>query len=319
MPIKKAIITAAGRGARLFPAAETVQKAMLPIEDRDGLSKPAIQIIAEEALASGIEELCIVCAPGDEKVYLQRLRLLRGNLAHSFRSTDWAQTETRHIDQLLQCLHFCVQDEPRGYGHAVYCAKDFVKDESFLLLLGDHLYISHHPELRCARQLLDLAEAEACSVSAVNPTPEHLIGNYGTLTGRRFPHRAGVYQIERILEKPSLSLAEQALLTPGLRVGHYLCFFGMHVLAPSIFDYLEEGMEQSGANGEMLLTPAQQELADREKYLALEIKGQRYDMGVRLGLIRAQIALGLAGTQRDQVLSMILETLAQSPPAPCAP
>ncbi len=310
MKIRKAVITAAARGERLYPVADTVQKAMLPVVDTDGLHKPVIQIIAEEAFAGGIEEICVVCAPGDGPRYLQAFQSLRDNLLQSHQGSDWARSQAARIDHLLNRLQFVEQSEPRGYGHAVLCARAFVKDEPFLLLLGDYLYVSNLPGKRCAQQLVDLAAGANCSVAAVNPTAEHLIGRYGTLTGKHVAGAPGVYQIEKIIEKPSLSLAELELQTPGLRRGYYLCFFGMHVLMPSVFAILEAHGAQPG--GTLALTPALQQLAEREKYLALEVKGNRYDMGKKFGWLQAQVALGLAGQAHHETLSTLVEMLAEA-------
>ena len=310
MRIKKAVITAAARGERLYPVADTIQKAMLPVVDIDGLHKPVIQIIIEEAFASGIEEICIVCAPGDGKRYIDAFASLRDNLVKSFKSVDWAKEEAEKIDQLLSRIQFAEQQEARGYGHAVYCAKEFVNNEPFLLLLGDYLYVSYLSQKRCAAQLIDLATKEACSVSAVNPTIEHQIHRYGTLTGKHLPNSEGVYQIEKLIEKPSLSTAELELQTPGLRAGYYLCFFGIHVFTPLVFELLEKETKKEDAN--ILLTPVLQNLAVTEKYLALEVKGKRYDLSRKNGLLRAQIALGLAGDAHDETLTTIVELLAEA-------
>lgn len=310
MKIKKAVITAAARGERLYPVADTIQKAMLPVVDVDGIHKPVIQIIAEEAFASGVEEICIVCAPGDGERYINAFTSLRDNLIKSFRSVDWAKEEAGKIDHLLNCLKFAEQKEPLGYGHAVYCARPFVNNEPFLLLLGDYLYTAANGQKRCAAQLIELASQQECSVSAVNPTIEHQISRYGTLTGKQLANNSGVYQIEKIIEKPSLSAAELELQTPGLRAGYYLCFFGMHVFTPSIFNLLEDEIKKDGSN--TLLTPSLQRLAANEKYLALEVKGRRYDLSRKHGLLRAQIALGLAGEAHDETLSMLVELLAEA-------
>ena len=186
MQITKAVITAAGRGARQYPAADTVQKAMLPLVDRDGLTKPVLQIIAEEAIESGIEEICVVCAPGDEAVYRQQFRNYAALLHSAQGQSDWAEEQARRFVDLEQRLRFAVQPEPEGYGHAVWCARPFVGDEPCLLLLSDHVYVSSESR-RCARQLIELAAAEDCAVSAVQATREHLIHQYGTLAGRRLP------------------------------------------------------------------------------------------------------------------------------------
>ena len=310
MRIKKAVITAAARGERLYPVADTIQKAMLPVVDIDGLHKPVIQIIIEEAFASGIEEICIVCAPGDGQRYIDAFTSLRDNLVKSFKSVDWAKEEAEKIHQLLSRIQFAEQQEARGYGHAVYCAKEFVNNEPFLLLLGDYLYVSYLSQKRCAAQLIDLATKEACSVSAVNPTIEHQIHRYGTLTGKHLPNSEGIYQIEKLIEKPSLSTAELELQTPGLRAGYYLCFFGIHVFTPLVFELLEKEIKKDGAN--ILLTPVLQNLAVTEKYLALEVKGKRYDLSRKHGLLRAQIALGLAGDAHDETLTTIVELLAEA-------
>ncbi len=310
MNVRKAVITAAARGERLYPVADTIQKAMLPVIDTDGLQKPVIQAVAEEAFGSGIDEICVVGAPGDGERYVNAFTSLRDNLVRSFKNVDWARQEADKIDHFISRTQFVEQPEPLGYGHAVYCARNFVNNEPFLLLLGDYLYVSNLPGKRCAAQLIELATRENCSVSAVNPTIEHQIGRYGTLTGRHVPNQAGVYQIEKIIEKPSLSVAELELQTPGLRVGYYLCFFGMHVLTPSVFDSLEKDIAQGNQN--TLLTPTLQELAATETYLALEVKGNRYDLSGRTGLLRAQMALGLAGVAHDETLTSMVELLAEA-------
>ena len=312
MRIKKAIITAAARGERLYPVADTVQKAMLPVVDRDGLTKPAIQIIAEEAFSAGIEEICIVCAPGDEARYRQTFETLHDNLLKAFKNVSWAQRQAERIESLLDRLHFAVQEETLGFGHAVLCAKSFATDEPFLLLLGDHLYVSDLAEKSCARQLVEVAEQEQLSVSAVNPTPEHLIHKFGTLNGQLLPAHDGIYQVDKIVEKPSLSQAELELNIPGLRMGYYLCVFGMHALQPSIFSILETQFEQCQKQGkELQLTPALHQLALDQAYLALEMKGRRFDLSGSHGYLQAQLGLGLAGREKEEVLTTVLRLLAE--------
>lgn len=306
MHVRKAVITAAGRRSIQSTGSDTVQQAMLPIIDRDGLTKPVIQIIGEEAIESGIEEICVVCAPGDEPVYRQHLAGLRESLA-SQADAPWSAEQAKRLEDLDRRLRFAVQDRPEGYGHAVWCARAFVEQEPFLLLVSDHLYISGEKR-RCARQVLDLASEEACSVAGVQATREHLIHRYGTVAGRRLSGH--VFQIERMMEKPTPSVAEQMLHVPGLRVGHYLCFFGMHVLTPTVFEILEEHVARGRRDGGVIqLTPALQELAKRERYLAVQMNGRRYDIGVRYGVMEAQIALAMAGADRDEVLARLMEML----------
>lgn len=309
MQIRKAVITAAARGGRLYPVGDTVQKAMLPLADLDGVHKPVLQIIAEEAFESGIEEICLICAPGDEPRYIEAFQTLRENLAQAFSGVDWAKRQAAKIDFLLSRLTFVVQEKTLGYGHAVYCAKDFASGEPFLLLLGDHLYLSNTKQ-RCAKQLLQLAQEAHCSVSAVNATPEYLIGQYGTLTGAHLGGEQGVYTIERIIEKPSLSEAELSLMTPGLRAAHYLCFFGMHVLEANIFSLLETYMQSLPIGEDIQLTPALQALAQTNKYLAVQMKGRRFNLGTHYGWLEAQIAFGLQSQQSSELLTSIVNELA---------
>ncbi len=309
MEISRAVITAAGRGARQFPASDTVQKAMLPLVDRDGLTKPVLQIIAEEALDSGIEEICVVTAPGDEAVYRNHFRNYAANLRSTYKGIDWAEEQARRFDDLDQRLQFAVQPEPEGYGHAVWCARSFVQEEPFLLLLSDHLYITSETR-RCARQVIELAAAENCAVSAVQATREHLIHQYGTLTGRRVPQHPEIYAIEEIVEKPNPTLAELRLQVAGLRAGHYLCFFGMHVLTPVVFELLD-GLVRNNVRelGQIQLTTALNTLARQERYLALETRGSRFNLGVKFGVVEAQIALALGGVDRELILAHLLESI----------
>lgn len=309
MRITKAVITAAGRGARQYPAFDTVQKAMLPLVDRDGLTKPVLQIIAEEAIDSGIEEICVVTAPGDEGFYRRQFTTFAANLRSAYRGQAWAEDQASRMDDLLARLRFAEQAEPLGYGHAVWSARDFVAGQPFLLLLGDHVYVSKQ-ERRCARQLIDLAEAEGCSVSAVQSTREHLIHQYGTVSGRRDHERPEVYAIDEVIEKPNPTIAELRLQIPGLRAGHYLCFFGMHVLTPAVFELLGRLVgDISREPGPIQLTTALNELARRERYLALETSGSRYNLGVKFGGVEAQVAMALAGVDRQEMLTTLLESV----------
>ncbi len=309
MQISKAVITAAGRGARQYPASDTVQKVMLPLVDRDGVTKPVLQIIAEEAFESGIDEICVVSAPGDEDVYRGHFRNYAANLRSTYKGLDWAEDQARRIVHLEERLQFAVQPDPEGYGHAVWSARSFVAGAPFLLLLGDHLYLSAEPR-RCARQLIDLAAAENCSVSAVQSTREHLIHQYGTLTGRRQPQHPDIYAIDEIIEKPNPTLAELKLHVPGLRAGHYLCFFGMHVLTPVVFDLLDELVKDDVRElGQIQLTTALNALARKERYLALETRGSRFNLGVKFGVVEAQIALAMGGVDREAMLALLVESM----------
>jgi UTP--glucose-1-phosphate uridylyltransferase len=206
-------------------------------------------------------------------------------------------------------LHFVHQREPLGYGHAVYCARDFLGQDPFLHLVGDHLYVSRTGK-GCAQHLVEVAEAEECAVSAVETTREGLLSHYGAIGGQRLHGRQDLYRIETVVEKPTPTEAEQRLIVPGLRAGHYLSFFGMHALTPTVMDILGQQVQAAGDRGGVTLSDALAELAGREQYLALEASGWRYDVGVNYGLLIAQLALALSGQGRDEVLSRLLELLA---------
>jgi len=277
MRIGKAVITAAARGQNLLPLQTLV--------DRDGVAKSALRIILEEATSSGVEDVCLVVRPGDQSAYAAAA----GDLA------------TR--------LYFVEQTAPRGYGHALYCAKAFVGGDPFLHLVSDHLYISREAT-RCARQLVQVAEAESCSVSGVQPTRESVLTHYGTIGGHRVPGRNRLYQVENVIEKPTPTEAEQKLIVPGLRQGHYLCFFGMHVLTPMVLQLLGEAVANAKDNQGIQLSPALALLAQKERYLALDVHGVRYNIGLKYGLLIAQLALGLDGQDRDEILAQLVELLA---------
>lgn len=275
MEIKKAIITAAGKSQPTLPLQTLV--------DRDGVQKTALTIILEEVLKAGIEEICVVVRPGDQTAY-------RGAAGpHASR------------------VQFIEQTKPLGYGHAVQCARDFAGNEAFLHLVGDHLYVSRDLK-NCAQQLVEVAQTEKCAVSAVQATHESKLPYYGAIGGSLVPGRQRLYEIEDVIEKPTPTEAEQKLIVPGLRAGRYLCFFGMHVLTPAVMQLLGETVER--AEGGVPLAIALSRLAAKERYLALELRGRRYDIGVRYGLLTAQLALAFEGKDRDEVLSNLVEMLA---------
>ena len=158
--------------------------------------------------------------------------------------------------------------------------------------------------------MVEVARAEECSVSAVQPTRENMLPYYGTVGGRRVPRRAGLYEVDEVLEKPTPTEAEQRLLVPGLRAGHYLCLFGIHVFTPAVFDLLAEHVARAAPGRPVQLSPVLAELAGRERYLALEVQGRRYNTGVKYGLLYAQLALALDGADREEVLAHLVEMLA---------
>lgn len=274
MNINKAVITCAGPDQRTLPLQKLI--------DQDGKEKSVLEILIEEVLNAGIDKIGCVIFPGDEDNYTNAVG-------------DYA----RHIS-------FIPQKEALGYGHAIYTASDFVTNEPFLHLVGDHLYVSRN-ELSCAAHLVAVAEKEASSISAVSAIRESTMPNYGVIGGKRVKGAGDLYKIDHVVEKPTPTEAEQRLFVPGLRAGHYLCFFGMHVLTPSIFNILEKNIKNLPKGKKLNLSQALDELATHEQYLALEKHDWRYDVGTKYGLLKAQVALALSGKDRDQVLTELLE------------
>ena len=277
MEIQKAVITAAGKSQRTLPLQTLV--------DRDGVQKTALAILIEEIRQAGIQEICVVVFPGDAPAY--------------------SAAAGKHAS----LLHFIEQTTPLGYGHAVYCAHQFVQNAPFLLLVGDHLYLSREKK-GCAQQLVEVAATESCAVSAVQATHESKLPYYGAVGGRLVAGKQRLYEVENVLEKPTPTEAEQKIIVPGLRAGHYLCFFGMHVLTPAVMDFLAQIISQKEKQGGVHLSSALSRLAATERYLAFEMSGRRFDIGVQYGLLLAQLALALDGKDRDEVLTSLVELLA---------
>src|SRR5215469_5317966 len=276
MRIRKAVITAAGRNQRTLP--------MQTLFDQQGVERSVLSLIVREALRAGISEICIVVWPGDEEPYAKLV----------------AEDGVR--------LTFVSQTDPRGYAHAVWCARDFVKDDPFLHLVGDHIYVSAENS-GCAQRLVEAAEAQGSAVSAVQVTRENLLPLYGTVGGQPVGGKPGLYRVDTVVEKPTPTEAEQRLVVPGLRSGQYLCFFGMHVLTPTIFGILTTMLEDATVQ-RVSLSSALAVLAAWEQYLAMVQNGRRYDVGVKYGLFTAQLALALNGQDRDDVLAEMVNVLA---------
>ncbi len=276
MQIKKAVITAAGRDQRNLP--------MQTLFDQQGTQRSVLSLVVKEAVLAGVGDICIVVWPGDEELYSRLI----------------ADTGAR--------ITFVQQMEPRGYAHAVCCAREFVKNEAFLHFVGDHIYVGEESS-GCAKRLVEAAATEGCAISAVQVTRENLLPFYGTVGGQPVAGKPGFYRVDTVLEKPTPTEAEQRLIVPGLRSGQYLCFYGMHVLTPAIFEILSN-MLADAPTGRTSLSVALALLAQREQYLAMIQKGQRFDVGVKYGLFAAQLALALNGQDRDDVLTQLLNVLA---------
>jgi UTP--glucose-1-phosphate uridylyltransferase len=275
MQIRKALITVAGIDQRKLPIQSLV--------DREGNRRTVLEILVEEVRQAGIEEIGVVIHPGDLNIYSEIV-------------TGYPQ------------IRFIEQDKQLGYGYAVLCGASFIRDDYFLHLVGDHLYINR-TNLLCANHLIEVAKQHKCSVSAVTSTRENLIPNYGTIGGKRVPSTNNLYVIDKVIEKPTPTVAEQKLIIPGLRAGQYLCFFGMHVLTPNLMSILEQNLRSANGN-KIGLSDSLNELAQKEQYLALEKNDLRFDIGARYGLLKAQLALSINGTDRDQIMAELLDFFA---------
>ncbi len=274
MKVQKAVITAAAPNQRKLPLQTLI--------DREGVEKTFLEFLLEEVISSGIHNICIVVQSEDEVAYKQALG-------------DYAQSVT-----------FLHQKQSLGYGHALFCAQTFTGKDSFLHLVGDHLYVNRGIE-SSAKHLVDFASKRGCTVSTVQPIRESLIPNFGVVGGKRLQGISDVYQVERVIEKPTPTEAEQSLLVPGLRAGNYLSFFGMHVLSATLMDILGDELK---SNPNASLSVALNILAQSEQYLALEINDLRYDMGEKYGLLKAQLSLALHGKDRDRILNELIELFA---------
>lgn len=277
MKIKKALITLADPNQRNLP--------LQTLLDQEGEKRTALELVIKEAVGAGTEEVALIICPGDQKAY------------------------SAAAGQYANRIHFIEQERPMGYAQAILSAKDYIGEEPFLHLVGDHLCVAQS-ELGCAPQIVKTAELFEVSVSGVQATRESQLGSFGAVGGRLSNRTDGLYEVENVLEKPTPTEAELKILVPGLRAGFYLCFFGIHALQPSIFPILEETTKLKGPESRSLST-ALDKLCKFEKLLALEVKGNRYDIGADYGLLFSQLALSFSGKDRDRIMSGLVEMLAQ--------
>ncbi len=278
MNVRKALITAAARSQRQLP--------LQVLTDTDGVTRSVLEMLVREAMSAGVEQVGVVIAPGDRDAYAAAVGSSR--------------------EQVV----FIEQAHPRGYGDAIRSAADFVREEPFLHIVGDHLFLSKTGET-CAKTLVATAERENCTVSAVQSTREHMLPYYGTIGGRLVHGHAGLYEVENVIEKPTPTQAEQSLIVPGMRAGHYLCFVGMHVLTAGVMHALQGIFAAGQGDHPPTLSDALARLTRQERYLALEQHAGRYNVGVKHGLLMAQLAIVLAGPDRDEVLTGVIELLAK--------
>jgi UTP-glucose-1-phosphate uridylyltransferase/mevalonate kinase len=276
--VRRALIPAAGFGTRLFPASKATKKELFPIVDRDGIAKPAILLIVEEALEAGIEEVVIIVQEADledfRSFFTTQVSIENFNKL-PLRFQDYA----RRLLEIGRRVRFVTQKAQEGFGHAVYCAREALADEPFLLMLGDHLYRSNG-EVSCARQLVEAYQKSGTSVLGLRRTPEEDIAAFGTATGVWLePDR--LMNVTEFAEKPTVDYARTNLRVPGFPDGEYLTVFGQYVIQPRIFGLLEEHVHNNvRQRGEFQLTSALDRLRQEDGFLGLVVDGRRFDIGL---------------------------------------
>lgn len=268
--IKKAVIPAAGWGTRFLPATKAMPKEMLPIVDT-----PTIQYIVEEAVKAGIEDICVITSPHKKAVedHFDRSRELEYTLEASGKA-DMAE-EIRKIADLASLVSIR-QKEALGLGHAILCAKSFVGDEPFAVLLGDD--VVYHPERPCIKQLVEVYETYGKSVLGVQTVSMDDIHKYGCVAGKQIGDR--LYEVSGMVEKPKREEAPSNVAV-----------LGRYIITPEIFRHLEE--TKPGAGGEIQLTDALKTLAGEQGMFAYDFEGRRYDVGDRLGYLEATVEFAL--------------------------
>jgi UTP--glucose-1-phosphate uridylyltransferase len=281
--VRKAIIPAAGLGTRFLPATKAMPKEMLPIVD-----KPTIQYIVEEAVESGIEDIIIVTGKGKRAIedHFDNAWELEQNLAEKGK---FDLLEKVRYSSNLANIHYIRQKEPLGLGHAVWCARNFIGDEPFAVLLGDDIVQNDPP---CLKQLIDQYEETHSSVIGVQQVPEEETHRYGVIApaskeGRR-------YQVDKFVEKPKQGTAPSNL-----------AIIGRYLLTPEIFMFLDK--QEKGAGGEIQLTDAIQQLNQIQRVFAYQFEGKRYDVGEKLGFIQSQIEMALQDETISQDLLKIMK------------
>jgi UTP-glucose-1-phosphate uridylyltransferase/mevalonate kinase len=278
MKVRKALIPAAGFGTRLFPASKATKKELFPVIDRDGVAKPAILLIVEEAIQAGIEQVIIIVQPDDledfrsffnDQVSIENFNKL------SPQSKEYA----KHILDIGRRVTFIVQTNQEGFGHAVFCARELIGNEPFLLMLGDHLYRST-TESSCARQLMDAYQQHGVNILGLRRTPEADIANFGTVSGV-WIEPGHLLNCTEFSEKPTIDYARTNLRVPGLPESEYLTVFGQYIIQPQIFEYLEEQIKNNlRQRGEFQLTTALDRLRQEHGFQGLMMEGKRFDIGL---------------------------------------
>ena len=280
-PVRKAVIPIAGLGTRHFPASHAVKKELFPVVGSDGIARALFHYHLLELEAAGIEQICLITQPGEDEMVQHYLRGPDDNYLKRLAKYPALLREAEQMRGFAQRVSFAVQHQQEGYGHAVFQTRGFAGGEMVLLGLGDHLFRGH--PLSPYRELADMATVSGGrSVSAVNRISAGELKGYGTIAGQRRAENSRLIDISLIIEKPAVAVAREQLHVNDLPPETWLGWFGMHLLAPGIYDILDEMIRNNVRDGgEFQLTRAQEIQRQREGYLALELAGaERFDFGV---------------------------------------
>lgn len=286
--VRKAIVPAAGLGTRHFPASQAVKKELFPVVGPDGVARALIHYHLLELASAGIEEICIIVQPGDDAAFQAYLNGPPEDYLRRLEKYPQLLQEAGRMRELARRVRFVFQHEQEGYGHAVYQTRNFAAHEMVLLCLGDHLF--RGTPLSPYREMSQMAKTGGGrSVSAVNRIRADELKGYGTIAGTRRKDNRRLIDVELIIEKPDVAVARQKLHVDGLGNDEFLGWFGMHLLAPTIYDILDEMIRNNiRDNGEFQLTRAQEIQRQREGYCALEmVSAERFDFGLPDDFVRS--------------------------------
>ena len=276
--IRKAIIPAAGFGTRMYPATKALKKELLPIVDRDGRAKPIILAIIEEAVSAGIEEIGIVVQQSDRDLFYEVLKSPPKPELWA-KLSDENKEYSDYLSKLGDRVTILTQGEQEGFGHAVYCARDWVNNEPFLLLLGDHVYTTE-VESSCAAQMIDIYQQHNTSVVGITVMHEDVIQKAGCVAGTWKTDKE-ILSISQIYEKPTLEYAREQLRVAGMAKDEFLGVFGMYILEPVIFELLAaEITNNERFKGEFQLTTCLDKLRAQQGAIGYLVRGQYYDTGM---------------------------------------
>ncbi|MAE65204.1 MAG: GHMP kinase [Phycisphaeraceae bacterium] len=277
-PVRKAVIPVAGFGTRLFPASKAIKKELFPIIDRDGRAKPVVQAIVEEALSAGIDEICLIVQPEDRATF-EAFFTQRPEIENFNKLSKENQAYCEYLMEIGARITFVEQATQEGFGHAVHCARDWVGDEPFLLVLGDHLYASSN-DTTCAQQLLDVYRDAGHSVVGLQRTHVSIVHQVGCVTGT-WEEPDSVLTVTEFCEKPNAETARQRLRVDGLPDDQFLTVSGMYVLTPQIFDLLADHIERDiRERGEFQLTSCLDRLRREDAFTGYVVQGGRFDIGL---------------------------------------